>query len=76
MEQILSAYLQETFTTIIILYKNTNVMVHSLNGDTDFSNIIVGVWEGDTPDMFTSIDVIKDSDFILKVYKQLITLRN
>ena len=49
MEQILLVYglPKDTITAIIMLYKNTNAMVHSPDGDTDF-NIIAGVLQGDT----------------------------
>ena len=38
MEQMLLAYSRpkETVTAIMMLYKNTEVKVHSLDGDTDF----------------------------------------
>ena len=32
----------------MILYKNTKPMVCSPNGNTDFSNIVAGVVQGDT----------------------------
>ena len=43
MEQILQTYClpKETVTAIMMLYKNTKVMVHSPNGDTNFFN---GLW--------------------------------
>ena len=45
MEQILLAYglPKETFAAIIMLYKNTKVKVYSLDGDTDFFDIVTGV---------------------------------
>ncbi len=50
MEQILLAYglPKETVTTIMMLYRNTKVRVHSLDGDTDYFNIVAGVLQGDT----------------------------
>ena len=49
LEQILLAYglPKETITTIMMLYKNTKVTVPSLNGDTDFFDIVAGVLLGD-----------------------------
>ena len=38
----------ETVTSIMMLYKDTTVMVHSPDGDTDFFNIVAGVLQGDT----------------------------
>ena len=48
MEQIQPAYgiSKETFTAIMMLYKNTKAMVNSLSGDTDFFDIVVEVLEG------------------------------
>ena len=55
-EQILRAYglPKETLTTLIILYKNTNAMFHSPNGDTNLFDIVPGVFQRDTlsPYMF------------------------
>ena len=50
MEQILLAYglPKETAAAIIMLYKNIKVKVHSLDGDTDYFNIVAGVLQGDT----------------------------
>ena len=50
MEQILPAYNlpKETITAIKILYKNRKVKVHSLDGDTDYFDIVAGVQQGDT----------------------------
>ena len=74
MEQILLAYSlpKETVTAIMILYRNTKVKVRSLDGDTDYFNIVAGVLQGDTlaPYLFiicldymlrTSIDKIKEN---------------
>ena len=74
MEQILLAYSlpKETVTAIMMLYRNTKVKVHSLDGDTDYFDIVAGVPKGDTlaPHLFiicldymlrTSIDKIKDN---------------
>ena len=49
MKKILREYglLKETVTAIVMLSKNTKAMVRSLNGDTDFSNIITRVLQGD-----------------------------
>ena len=78
MEQILHAYgiPKETVSAITILYRNTKVKVRSLDGDTDYFDIVVGVLQGDTlaPYLFiicldyvlrTSIDKIKENGFEL-----------
>ena len=50
MEHILLAYglPKETVTAIMILYRNMNVKVYSLDGNTEFFNIVAGVLQGDT----------------------------
>ena len=50
MEQILLAYglPKETVAAITILYRNTKVKVHSLDGDTEYFDIVAGVLQGDT----------------------------
>ena len=50
MAQIFLAYglSKETVTGKMMLSKNTNVFVCSLDGDTDFFDIIAGVLQGDT----------------------------
>ena len=50
MEQILFAYglPKETVLAIMMLYKNTKVKVWSLDGDTNFFDIVAGVIQGDT----------------------------
>ena len=58
------------------LYKNTQVKVHSLDGDTDYFDIVAGLLQGGTlaPYLFiicldymlrTSIDKMKDNGFKL-----------
>ena len=49
MEKILLAFglSKETITAIMMLYKNTKVNVHSLDGDTDF-DIVARLLLGDT----------------------------
>ena len=58
------------------LYKNTKGKVCSPDGDTDYSDIVAGVLQGDAfaPYLFiiwldyvlrTSIDIMKDNDFKL-----------
>ena len=82
MEQILLAYglSKETFTAMIMLYRNTKVNVCSPEGDIDFFNIVAGVLQGDTsaPYLFiicldyvlqTLIDLIKEHGFTLKKQK-------
>ena len=75
MEQILLAYglPKETVVAIMMLYRNTKVKVHSLDGDTDYFDIVVGVLQGDTLALYlfiicldymrTSIDKIKENSF-------------
>ena len=50
MEQILLAYSlpKETVTAIMMLYRNTKVNVRSLDGDTDYFDIVAGELQGDT----------------------------
>ena len=60
----------------MMLYRNTKVKVCSLDGDTDYFNIVAGLLQGDTlaPYLFiicldyvlrTSIDKMKDNGFKL-----------
>ena len=76
MEQILLAYglPKETVAAITILYRNTKLKVRSLDGDTEYFDIVAGVLQGDTraPYLFivcldyvlrTSIDKIKRKRF-------------
>ena len=78
MEQILLAYglPKETVAAIMILYRNTTVKVRSLDGDTDYFDIVARVLQGDklAPYIFiiwldyvlrTSIDKIKENGFEL-----------
>ena len=78
MEQILLAngLLKETITAIMTLYKNTKVKVRSLDGDTDYFNIVAGVLQEDTLALYlfiicldyvlrTSIDFMKENSFKL-----------
>ena len=57
-----------------MLYKNTKVKVHSLDGDTDYFGIVAGVLQGDVLASYlfiiclddvlrTSIDIMEDNDF-------------
>ena len=50
MEQILLAYgiPKETVAAITIICRNTKVKVHSLDGDTDYFDIVAGILQGDT----------------------------
>ena len=79
MERILQAYglPKKTFTAIMMLYKNTNINVPSLDSDTDFFDIVTGVLQVDTlaPFLFIicqdyllrmSIDLMKETDFTQK----------
>ena len=78
MEQILQAYglPKETVAVMTILYRNTKVKVRSLDGDTEYFDIIAGVQQGDSlaPYLFiiylnyvlrTSIDKIRENSFEL-----------
>ena len=77
-EQILLVYglPKQTVATIMMLYKNTKVKVHSPDGFTDYFDIIVGVLQGDilAPYLFIicqdyvlrmSIDLMKENSFKL-----------
>ena len=76
MEQILLTYSlpKETVIAIIMLYRNTKVKVRSLDGDTDYFDIVAGMLQGDTlaPYIFIicldyvlrrSIDKMKENGF-------------
>ena len=90
MEQILLAYglPKETIAAITILYRNTKVKIHSLDGDTEYFDIVAGVLQGDTlaPYLFiicldyvlrTSIDKIRENGFELtKKKKQKVPRKN
>ena len=56
MGEILLAYglPKETVKPLMMLYKNMKAMVHPLDGNTDFFNIVIAVLQGDTlvPYMF------------------------
>ena len=76
MEQILHGLPKETVAAITILYRNTKVKVRSLDGDTEYFDIVAGVLQGDTlaPYLFiisqdyvlrTSIDKIRENGFEL-----------
>ena len=69
--------LKENVTAIIMLYKNMKTMICSPDGNTDFFNIVVGVYQGDTllPYMFIiclvyilqmSVYLVKENVFSLK----------
>ena len=79
MEQILHAYSlsKETITAMMMLYRNMKVKVRSLDGDTDYFNIVAGVLQGDIlgPCLFiiclhyvlrTSIHRMKENCFKLR----------
>ena len=77
MEQILLAYgiPKETVAAITILYRNTKVIVRSLDGDTDYFDIVARVLQGTHLPytslscldyvLRTSIDKIKENGFEL-----------
>ena len=52
----------------MMLYKNTKVKVHSLDGDTDYFDIVAGVLQGDTliPNLF-----IICLDYVFRMYIDL-----
>ena len=61
----------------MIQYKDTKVKVHSLDGDTDYFDIVIGVLQGETlvPYLFiicldymlrTSLDLMKENGFKLE----------
>ena len=67
---------KETVAAIMMLYKNMKVKVHSLDGDTDYFNIVASVLQGDTLTPYlliicldymlrTSIDLMKENGFKL-----------
>ena len=70
MEQILLTYRlpKETITALMMLYKNTKALVHSLDGETNFFNIArVLQWDALVPYMFIiCLDLIKENGFTLK----------
>ena len=79
MEQILLAYgvPKETVVAITILYRNTKVKARSLDGDTEYSDIVAGVLQGDTLALYlfiicldyelrTSIDKSRENGYVLK----------
>ena len=51
---------KETIAAIMILYRNTKVKVHSLDGDTDYFNIVAGVLQGDTLAPYLFITCLDD----------------
>ena len=78
MEQLLLTYglIKETAAAIMMLYRNTKVKVCSLDGDTDYFDIVAGLQQGDTlaPYIFiiclknvlrTTIDKMKENGFKL-----------
>ena len=89
MKQILLAYSlpQETVAAIMILYKNMEVKARSMDGDTDFFDMVAGVLQGDilAPYLFiiclnyvlrTSIDLMKKWLYTGKGKKQTIPCTN
>ena len=69
MEQILLAYglPKETVAAIMILYRNTKVKVCSLDGDTDYFDLVAGGLQGDTvaPYLFIICLDFKENGFEL-----------
>ena len=70
MELILLAYglLQKTVSAIIMLYSNTKVKLRSLDGDTDFFDVIAGVLPGDTLAQYLFIICL---DYVLRTLQDL-----
>ena len=65
---------KETVTVIIMLYKNTKVKVHSMDGDKEFFDIFGSVLQGDTLSQYLFItsevlqmlvDLMKENGFRL-----------
>ena len=77
MEQILLAY---SFPKEMMLYKNMIVKVCSLDGDTDFFDIVAGVLQGDTLALYLFIicldDVLQTLIDLMKGKKQMIPCTN
>ena len=67
MKQIQLAYslFKETITAIMMLYKNMKVKVRSLDGDTDYFNIVAGVLQGDTLAPYLFIICL---DYVLRMF--------
>ena len=65
MEQILLAYglPKETVASIMLLYRNSKVKVCSLDGDTDYFDIVAGILQGD---ILTSYPFIICLDYVLR----------
>ena len=89
MEQILLAFSlpKETVTAIMILCRNTKGKVRSLDGDTDYFDIIAGVLQGDTQALYlflicleyvlrASIDKIKEHCFKLTKERNNVPRKN
>ena len=64
---------KETVTALVMLISNTKIKVNSLDGDTDFFDVVAGVLQGATLALYlflicldyalqTSIDLIKEND--------------
>ena len=74
--EILLAYQKETIEAIMMFNRNTKVKVCSLDGDTDYFNMVAGVLQGNTLALYhfnicqdyvlrTFIDKIKENGFKL-----------
>ena len=65
MEQILleNGIPKETVDAIMMLYKNTQAKVRSPDGDTDFSDILTDVLQGDTLSPFLFVVCL---DYVLR----------
>ena len=74
MEQILLTYglPKETVAVIMMLYRNTKVKVCSLDGDTDYFDIVAGVLQGDTLALYLFIIYV----LRISIDKQMIACTN
>ena len=78
---------KETVTAMMMLYKNMKAIVHSLDGDANFFDIVAGVLQADTLAPYTFINCLdyilrtslyfkKRKWFWIKKGKQMISHRN
>ena len=66
MEQILLSHSlpKETVSAIMMLYRNMKVKIRSLDGDTDYFDIVAGVLQGDTLAPYVFIICL---DYVLRI---------
>ena len=72
MEQVLLAYSlpKETVAAIIMLYRNTKVKIGSLDGDTDYFDIVAGVLQGNRLALYLRKSINRIKENIFKVSKE------